>query len=756
MKKLLLFTLAAILTFSVVALGQNSLDFQIKYGNLDGSPVNTGPDRDIEIQIWGATAPSGAVDPVDENDTVNFIHMPLMSNDLYIISRDGGVLPPPPGVGAWDDVSFPCPNFQGAPGTCTDPLVPVGFTSQSELGFADIAAPPLPLFNLLHTDGAYWLLGTFKMHTTAETTYYDQTVCPFSEGHNPQNGATLWGMTDGVRGVNPTKTFGCIFFSRNQPPVWTTPATLTSAPHVVINLTGTDNDPLDHLTLAQVGGLAGTLTQTAGLSGGGVFTGTWVGNSPTDFSVAFSVSDGNNPPETLVVAVTISCGVQINDLNTTLSMASSPCFVGFPGANVDVAVNLTNPGCVGGFEILVQTDPTALSLVGITYTDRTNFGNEYHMWVADPEGRPGYDRIVFLANVNNGIYTPPIGNGTGAILYLTYHVTSDLPFGMEIPIHFIDSGDPDYDITDNTLSDETGYYFVHPQLVDGCVRTYNQDTFANGDPNFNCVPYEVADANLVARRLIEGTSVWLEDEGWGVLPGDCTLNHNGNDAAQENAADLNDNGFADVADLVKFINILNGFVMPKIDANPGNANVYMEGSNVMINSTLPVGGVLVSLNHTGTVTPVAAPGMELQSYDANGVLSVVVYSLAGNTLPAGASTVFTISGTGTIVSSSAADAYGRLLNSRPVAPIPTTFSVAQNYPNPFNAKTLIRFALPTSSDVNVNIYNITGQLVQNFSGRYDAGEHSITWDASNISSGVYFYTVKAGTFSQTMKMTLLK
>jgi hypothetical protein len=79
------------------------------------------------------------------------------------------------------------------------------------------------------------------------------------------------------------------------------------------------------------------------------------------------------------------------------------------------------------------------------------------MWVADPEGRPGYDRIVFLANVNNGIYTPPIGNGTGAILYLTYHVTSDLPFGMEIPIHFIDSGDPDYDITDNTLSDETGY-----------------------------------------------------------------------------------------------------------------------------------------------------------------------------------------------------------------------------------------------------------------------------------------------------------
>jgi hypothetical protein len=107
---------------------------------------------------------------------------------------------------------------------------------------------------------------------------------------------------------------------------------------------------------------------------------------------------------------------------------------------------------------------------------------------------------------------------------------------------------------------------------------------------------------------------------------------------------------------------------------------------------------------------------------------------------------------------SAADAYGRLLDASAHlnAPLPTEFAVSQNYPNPFNAKTLISFGLPTASDVTVNIYSITGQLVETLGGHFDAGMQTITWDASNVSSGIYFYKVQAGDHSQTMKMTLLK
>ena len=88
--------------------------------------------------------------------------------------------------------------------------------------------------------------------------------------------------------------------------------------------------------------------------------------------------------------------------------------------------------------------------------------------------------------------------------------------------------------------------------------------------------------------------------------------------------------------------------------------------------------------------------------------------------------------------------------------MPTDFSVAQNYPNPFNPTTTIEFALPTNSDVSVKIFNVTGQLVKEFNGTYQAGTHSIEVDMTNQSSGVYFYKVSANDFSKTMKMVLLK
>lgn len=89
--------------------------------------------------------------------------------------------------------------------------------------------------------------------------------------------------------------------------------------------------------------------------------------------------------------------------------------------------------------------------------------------------------------------------------------------------------------------------------------------------------------------------------------------------------------------------------------------------------------------------------------------------------------------------------------------LPLNFEMSQNFPNPFNPSTEIRFALPEAANVVLNVYNSQGELVQNLvNGVYSAGTHSTNFDAAKLNSGIYFYTIKAGNFTQTRKMMLLK
>jgi len=85
------------------------------------------------------------------------------------------------------------------------------------------------------------------------------------------------------------------------------------------------------------------------------------------------------------------------------------------------------------------------------------------------------------------------------------------------------------------------------------------------------------------------------------------------------------------------------------------------------------------------------------------------------------------------------------------------YSIEQNAPNPFNPTTTIGFTLAEAGDVTIDVYNVAGQKVDTLMNDFmEAGSHSVVWDASGFSAGVYFYTIKAGNFTRTMKMTLLK
>jgi hypothetical protein len=89
--------------------------------------------------------------------------------------------------------------------------------------------------------------------------------------------------------------------------------------------------------------------------------------------------------------------------------------------------------------------------------------------------------------------------------------------------------------------------------------------------------------------------------------------------------------------------------------------------------------------------------------------------------------------------------------------IPDTYYLSGNFPNPFNPSTKIKYSIPKLSDVEIKIFDILGKeidiLVQEVK---PAGTYELTWNAANLSSGVYFYRIKAGDFVQTKKMILLK
>jgi len=86
-----------------------------------------------------------------------------------------------------------------------------------------------------------------------------------------------------------------------------------------------------------------------------------------------------------------------------------------------------------------------------------------------------------------------------------------------------------------------------------------------------------------------------------------------------------------------------------------------------------------------------------------------------------------------------------------------SFFLLQNYPNPFNPITTIQFSLQQANHVILKIYDLLGNEIATLADKRMAiGQHSITWDASKMSSGVYIYRISAGEFSETKKMTLLK
>lgn len=88
---------------------------------------------------------------------------------------------------------------------------------------------------------------------------------------------------------------------------------------------------------------------------------------------------------------------------------------------------------------------------------------------------------------------------------------------------------------------------------------------------------------------------------------------------------------------------------------------------------------------------------------------------------------------------------------------PERFELIGNYPNPFNASTSIYFTLPGTAQVTIEVFDVSGANVAEIDGGlFNPGNHSMNFDASDLTSGIYFYRLSAGDFSATHKMILLR
>ena len=89
--------------------------------------------------------------------------------------------------------------------------------------------------------------------------------------------------------------------------------------------------------------------------------------------------------------------------------------------------------------------------------------------------------------------------------------------------------------------------------------------------------------------------------------------------------------------------------------------------------------------------------------------------------------------------------------------MPTAFGLSEAYPNPFNPSTTLNFSLDADGSVAINVYNVMGQMVGTLhNGNMSAGTHSLTWDASDLSSGIYLVRAESAGNIAIQKVMLMK
>ncbi len=513
------------------------------------------------------------------------------------------------------------------------------------------------------------------------------------------------------------------------------------------------------------------------------------------YTLAVTVSDSANVCDPCSPRNADTCLITINVLNNVVSIEQVEDVL--QGQYTNVSINIadypSNNSDLGGFDLLIEYDPSALSLVNV---DPGQFiadcGWEYFEYRFGPNAcqngacPSGKVRIVGLAETNNGANNADCFNNdaptiSSELANMQFLVTNDRTLECQtVPIRFcwVDCGD-------NALSNEFGdtlfissrvfdwtgvrldllpeagslpgvYGAPSPEcdvsdkgapyrcvdFVNGYVDIICADSIDDrGDINVNGLAYEIADAVMFTQYFLTGLSAFQDHIEASIAASD--VNADGNPLT--------------VADLVTTIRVVLGDELGVPKALPVVAANYRNHNGVFSVEDVEVGAAHFVL--AGNVEPTNLTSAEMgYAYDMeNNVTNVLVYPAFTGV---GISDLSGVSGD--IINTNGAEVIDFSLATiagSPVAPewLPSTFALEQNYPNPFNPTTTIAFDLAKAGNWALTIYNVNGQVVTEFSGFSNAGTEEIVWDAASVASGVYFYKLAVdGQFSATKKMVFLK
>ena len=358
---------------------------------------------------------------------------------------------------------------------------------------------------------------------------------------------------------------------------------------------------------------------------------------------------------------------------------------------------------------------------------------------------------------------------TGEILTLSSDIYD---YGNDTPITDTLFGLPGYlGAPDSCLTVSSPYPYQRRRMAvffNGGMDLICTEFDTRGDINLNGVAFEIHDYFLFVAYFLHGFDAFRQ------------LHPSGDTAmwvyAHTAATDVNADGIpVQVADLVYFARIMVGDALPYPNLHPSpNPTSFVQHAaahRIEVATADSLGAVAFRFDGEVEATATVDGYSVLSAYQADSNLTrVIVYSLEpAASIKSGV--VLEYSGDGDLIWVETATYDGRPVNATMGAPtdvsehgnsLPTDFALSQNYPNPFNPTTTIDYALPISAAVDLTIYNINGQRVKTLrSETQSAGYHTIVWDGTNeggesVSSGIYFYRLTAGSFTQSKKMMLLK
>jgi hypothetical protein len=219
----------------------------------------------------------------------------------------------------------------------------------------------------------------------------------------------------------------------------------------------------------------------------------------------------------------------------------------------------------------------------------------------------------------------------------------------------------------------------------------------------------------------------------------------------DGTADMNDDGDVNVLDVVYLVNLVLGGGLQRGEATTevtlflGNGKLSYDSENGTI------GGVQLQVNGDFNIIKNNLPvGWELVHNET----IILMYSMSGSKLTD--ETLFEYDGELNIESIIVADWYGSDIKTSYIL-LPSEFTLLPVYPNPFNPICNFDFSLPIEEKVSITIYNLQGRkMVTLINQNFSAGIHTITWNAKEYMSGIYFVKLIAGEHLQIQKLVLLK